>query len=599
MYPQPASFTWSAGGAAASFPPPATGDGSNPTPPAGIAITSSGLYTAPPVGDATGTVTAMADGISGSANVAVEDDVEVYVQANSGTAPDPETLDETKIFTDTGALAGTISTLNPPGVTLCGAAADINLGDGTHLDASGASVVRKNAGGTVIQTYITITNSSYLPWSGMVLDPSGTSFWACDASCYVYEFSIATGAEERGFLASGDLGEIGILQVPTLLGLTVDDHNNTTNTVTAIDATVPVLYVPEDLTSHTADVDINAIFSPNTIAAGNDVSLTVTQGSQIVEDTGCAGGGTLEQVLSVPVKSTASVFVVKATLDTAAGTDTLEVDVDVVTPWTDVVTWTAGQSALVMATADGASLQDLAKAVTGNPDNAKYLGNVGTVTRGTAVDVTPLLNILDDALRGNVLAVAKPDAPKSLGFGKAGDAAALAYNASQIAAVFVAGTPTTEVDCMVMVELEMAYAVIGVLQPGDFDAMGLTPLTLKNDYWTDLSGTPLADLKAGDYVKFWNDAYYRSLDPNGMWESENAIMTGPDSYYGWAQPPGDTDTEAGWKATLSTEYNKVAPFLSKYWFGQVPGYTSDPGSAGFLNVAKLAQKIFDYTTGQE
>ena len=109
--------------------------------------------------------------------------------------------------------AGTIPTLNPPGVTLCGAA-DINLGDGTHLDASGASIVRENAGRTVIQTYITITNSSYLPWSGMVLDPSGTSFWACDASCYVYEFSIATGAEERGFLASGDLGKSASSRFP-------------------------------------------------------------------------------------------------------------------------------------------------------------------------------------------------------------------------------------------------------------------------------------------------------------------------------------------------------------------------------------------------
>ena len=86
MYPNRPRFTWSAGGAAASFPTPATGDGSYPTPPPGIAITSGGLYTAPPVGDATGTVTAMADGISGLANVAAEDDVEVYVQANSGTA---------------------------------------------------------------------------------------------------------------------------------------------------------------------------------------------------------------------------------------------------------------------------------------------------------------------------------------------------------------------------------------------------------------------------------------------------------------------------------------------------------------------------------
>ena len=75
------------------------------------------------------------------------------------------------------------------------------------------------------------------------------------------------------------------------------------------------------------------------------------------------------------------------------------------------------------------------------------------------VDVTPLLNILKATLRGNVVAAAA--APKSVGFGTAGNAAALAYNASQIAAVFVAGRQATDVDCMVMVDWKSVYAVIG------------------------------------------------------------------------------------------------------------------------------------------
>ena len=318
MYPQPASFTWSAGGAAASFPTPATGDGSYPTPPPGIAITSGGLYTAPPVGDATGTVT-----VHGGRDFRLSQcrrrgrcrGVRAGQQRHSA---DPETLDETKIFTDTGAPAGTIPTLNPPGVTLCGAA-DINLGDGTHLDASGASIVRENAGRTVIQTYITITNSSYLPWTGMVLNPSGTSFWACDASCYVYEFSIATGAKERGFLASGDLGELASSRFPHFSDLTVDDHNNTTNSVTAIDGAVPVLYVPENprlkrLTSTSA-------FLRPMPAPGKIVSLTVERSDGLwTASTGfTTSGGTLDEVL--PVTNTPAEFVVKATLNTGTSTE--------------------------------------------------------------------------------------------------------------------------------------------------------------------------------------------------------------------------------------------------------------------------------------
>ena len=355
------------------------------------------------------------------------------------------------------------------------------------------------------------------------------------------------------------------------------------------------LYVPEDPTTQTADVRHQRPFTPSALAPGKIVSLTVERSDGLwTASTGfTTSGGTLDEVL--PVTNTPAEFVVKATLNTGTSTETLEVDVDVVKPWTDVGTWTPGQAALVQANADGASLWDLALAITGDVNDASALGNVRTIRQGTMVDVTPLLNILEARLRDNVVAAAA--APKSVGFGKAGNAAALAFNESQIAAVFVAGAQATDVDCMVMVELEMAYAVIGVLQPGDFDATGLTPLTLKNDYWTDLSGAPLADLKAGDYVKFWNFGDYGSFTTTGAWAAENAIMTGQDSYYGWADPPGDTQTEAGWKDTLFTEYKKVAGFLTAHWLGQVPGYTG-PGSAGFLNVAKLAQKIFDYTTEQ-
>ena len=175
------------------------------------------------------------------------------------------------------------------------------------------------------------------------------------------------------------------------------------------------------------------------LAPGKIVSLTVERSDGLwTASTGfTTSGGTLDEVL--PVTNTPAEFVVKATLNTGTSTETLEVDVDVVKPWTDVGTWTPATAALVQANADGASLWDLALAITGDVNDASALGNVRTIRQGTMVDVTPLLNILEATLRGNVVAAAA--APKSVGFGTAGNAASLAYNALQIAAVFVAAPP--------------------------------------------------------------------------------------------------------------------------------------------------------------
>ena len=80
--------------------------------------------------------------------------------------------------------------------------------------------------------------------------------------------------------------------------------------------------------------------------------------------------------------------------------------VQVVTPWTSVGTWTAGQPADVRANVNGASLADLATDITGVAADASAMSSVGFITQGRYIDVTPLLQILETRIRQNVVAAA-------------------------------------------------------------------------------------------------------------------------------------------------------------------------------------------------
>ena len=207
MNPQPA-FTWSVSSGSAS----------------GSIDPTSGVFTASSH-EGSATITVSAGGQTATTNVSVQGNeiASVYVQAID--------KNEVKVYDHSGTLKQELPFDGPfpQGLTFHGRDS-ISLADGSHLEASQSSpysLVRKNSGGTVIQTYIASLPTTEAPWTGMVLDPNGTSFWACDASCYVYEFEINSGAQDQRFLASNVLGEIGILgsgAKPTLDLL--DDANN-------------------------------------------------------------------------------------------------------------------------------------------------------------------------------------------------------------------------------------------------------------------------------------------------------------------------------------------------------------------------------------
>jgi len=223
----------------------------------GGSITASGLYTAPSSGNnTTCAVTASSGGITSTAGITIANpglyignDGLIYVQATD--------VNEVKVFnTSSAALVETLPFNGPfpAGITFRGAQ-DIYLGDGSYLDASPTApyypLTHKDAGGNVIKTYLSASPDLY--WTGMALDPGGTSFWACDQSCDVFEFNIATGAQEQEFYASNDLLGLGVEPLP--LGIKLGDGSTNQVLQASSDGTrnlVPLqLYMPSNLPSGT------------------------------------------------------------------------------------------------------------------------------------------------------------------------------------------------------------------------------------------------------------------------------------------------------------------------------------------------------------
>jgi hypothetical protein len=121
-----------------------------------------------------------------------------------------------------------------------------------------------------------------------------------------------------------------------LLELTVTDHNNNANKATAIDAAIRDLYVPEDPDTHTAKVDISALFDPNTNDTGKDIHYKIQRSDGFVVDDASFSSGSTKSEKFLPATNTADDYVIKAWLDSNHnnvcdnGEDTREVDVHVV-----------------------------------------------------------------------------------------------------------------------------------------------------------------------------------------------------------------------------------------------------------------------------
>ena len=157
--------------------------------------------------------------------------------------------------------------------------------------------------------------------------------------------------------------------------------------------------------------------------------------------------------------------------------------------------------------------------------------------------------------------------------------------------VFTGGNAS--IDCFGMAEIVMARGLIKTLKPGEFDAL-----------FTDTDGMPtvqttetLDNTKLGDWLYFANDPNYLTQHPDGPNQGENVIecihspVSSANSYMGWTRTTTKHNYD-WWCNELVDAYNDEPP-PPTVKITSVPGYD---GSAKFLDVAAIAQAIFDHRT---
>jgi hypothetical protein len=568
----------------------------------------SATYTAPTSGGSESvTLTVWSGGTAAAANVAV-----VWTPSSNW-------------IPDSAASVGSNSVNSPYNVTLASAAMF------TFQDDSQGNVFKVYDNGALVLTTTLVNGEAY-----------GQAMLAAGANALTINWV------SRGQPGNNGDGFSYCINQETLLGLTVWDNCSNNNQATAIAdgaaKTLTVAGVPSanDPTTMTASVCVIPGWTSNTDT--NRVYVSIKRESDGGQPDQSLYYGPLSQFgqedWTLTTNSQAVDFVIREWVDGNedgqfdAGDDSREVDVRVLTPWSAVGTWTAGHAAMVEANADGASLSQLALDITGSASDAWALGNVGTVVNGKQVDVTGLINLLDARIRANVVAAAS--AAKTAGFGNPSYNATNGYpqyswtrmNEVRTTSIFngtaprdSAGNPLVKYDYKCMALIELAYGVIQVLQPGEFDKLGLTPACFANDssswrldpvpvakrLFVDYNTPSAAQLEGGDAVRFANFPGYLlshggySRNP-GSWNSEYTIKStdpsdGSQLYYGWNIP--GPQTESQWKEELLHMYNNdpAFPLLDQQKIGlqDVPGYQGD---AWFIDVPRLAEMIFGMRTSQ-
>ncbi|MDR3634849.1 MAG: fibronectin type III domain-containing protein [Isosphaeraceae bacterium] len=283
MDPQPGPFTWSLGGGGVG------------------AVDASGLYTAPSSGtDATFTVSASAGGESGTANLAFR--------------AKPVAADWQY---DEASSEGTPSTGSPHDFDLA-APAELSLRDAFIA----GDIYQAYDNGTLILT-TAFDGSSPYSHGEVRLAAGHHSLKFVDTTSPLYP---------AGFYYKVD-------PLPDmLLELTVADHGApTTNKVTAItDQAIKDLYVSEDRSTMSADVDVSALFDPNTNKFGKEIHFTITRADGLIVDNSDFGNGAAEEDVALPVIATARDFVITVWWDVDGdglldnGEDKREVDVHII-----------------------------------------------------------------------------------------------------------------------------------------------------------------------------------------------------------------------------------------------------------------------------
>ena len=340
-------------------------------------ITAGGVYTAPSGGgETTDTVTATADGLSDSADVAVKafnaSDVvaagdEFYIGTGT-TVSVPQNA--TKLYLgmhDLGCYTDNFGTMNATLTWDVGGSSTETVPNGCvffALAPSGAP----NAGPWPVSyppyslsdpvdsfrplavtippgaTSVTITASgqTWGPGGGAgdslqaryLCGPDGTNSSGATVGEYCYTISdymkTAYHSENMRSCECWEGSLVGLFdEAAKLLELNVTDHSDAVNQATATDAAIKDLYVGEDASTQSATIDLSALFAG--ASGGNRMHLQLKRSDgDVIVNSDYSGNAALSEEL--PVTAAAHDFTVKATYDPGQGSSpqTREVDVHVV-----------------------------------------------------------------------------------------------------------------------------------------------------------------------------------------------------------------------------------------------------------------------------
>jgi hypothetical protein len=255
--------------------------------------------------------------------------------------------------------------------------------------------------------------------------------------------------------------------------------------------------------------------------------------------------------------------------------------------WSRINSWTsdAGPYRGHVCAVVGDTLEKLASLITGHGEDSKVLNITDPVKVGQNIDISKLLQKLEDRLRDNIVG--------ATGKFKAGFANKHPIqdkpgaNGDYIEEYFKENT-TANAECMNGAALVMAKGLIDTITKADFDALyNLSSITTHTG--EGYQHGPLLfrryitvkDVEKGDWGYFGNYENYRTN--LGAWQGENVIAEGDGTF--WGHGLGGGKTPKGIEDALKEEYNGSENS------GRFRGWL---GWADFLRVAKIGMEVFDH-----
>ena len=252
--------------------------------------------------------------------------------------------------------------------------------------------------------------------------------------------------------------------------------------------------------------------------------------------------------------------------------------------WTRDI-WSGGWGAYTgnaYAWCTGDTLEDLADLITGNRADTALLSAPRPIAPQQKVDITPLLMVLEDRLRKNVVNATRMDF--NPGFGVVNIPAFFDSGSDGVDAFFDEPGILATVDCKYAAAIMLAKGLLETIGGADFDGLHYT-------YWNWprklLPEPSVGKLRFGDvaYIKNYDDYV---PGPNSPWAGENVIKVGDDDYWGFG---ASSRSMQGWEQLLQDAYNSENGTDRT---DKIPGLQN----ALFIDVAKMAEKRFELRRGR-